>query len=74
MWVNRKSLNKDITAQINEMEIKPLDNKEEEILKLFLLNMNLLIPSERSVIIKMLDNLYGYDPIEKDFVEKNKNA
>ena len=51
------------------MEIKPAENKEEKILELFLLNMNLLTPSQRAIIVKILDNLYGYEPIEKDYME-----
>lgn len=51
------------------MQIKPT-NKEEEIIGLFLLNMHLLTPGERSVIVKILDNLYGYAPVEEEFIRK----
>lgn len=51
------------------MEIKPFEDKREEILRLFLLNMNLLTPGQRGVIIKILDSLYGYVPIEEEFIK-----
>ena len=53
------------------MEIKPFEDKREEILRLFLLNMNLLTPRERGVVIKILDSLYGYIPIEEEFVKSS---
>jgi hypothetical protein len=52
------------------MEIKPLLDKREEVIRLFLLNMNLLTPGERGVIIKLLDIMYGFPPIEEEYVRK----
>jgi hypothetical protein len=53
------------------MEIKPFNDKREEVLRLFLLNMNLLTPAQRGIIIKILDSIYGYVPIEEEFVKSS---
>jgi hypothetical protein len=57
------------------MEIREkFDDKEEEVIRLFLLNMHLLTPGERGIIIKILNNLYGYEPIQEEFVRKDSKT
>lgn len=48
---------------------KELIPTKEELLYLFLLNMNLLTPEERHTIIRILDTLVGL-PIEIEYVKK----
>jgi len=52
------------------MKIELTSDKREEVLRLFLLNMNLLTPGQREIIIKIFDSLYGYPPIEEEFIKK----
>lgn len=54
------------------MIIESTEDKREKILESFLLNMHLLTPSQRGVIVKIIDSLYGFTPIEAEYHKNGK--
>lgn len=59
---------------ITDDTVKSMDLDMRVILKNFLANMNLLTPKERSVIVRILNQLYPMmEPIEKDFYVNQAN-
>lgn len=46
---------------------------EEEIIKLFLLNMNLLTPAQREIMVKLLERLFLEPlPVEEEYIKSRK--
>ena len=56
---------------ITDESPRSMDLDMRFILKHFLADMNLLVPNDRHIIVRILNQLYPMmEPIEKDFYEK----